>query len=139
VDCDTVRRLVVANVRNRLTVNTRGMQKFNMERFSLNKLNKVEETKWYRVKNSNRTAALENLDDEMDINRAWETIIDNIKISDEKNLDNYKLKSYTSWFNEGCSKLLDRRKQANLQMLHYPRQINWDTIVTCRPVAGQRP
>jgi hypothetical protein len=136
---DTVHRLVAANVRHKLTVSTRGTQKSDTERFSLNKLNKVEGTKWYRVKISNRTAALENLDDDMDINRAWETIRGNIKISAEENLGYYKLKQQTSWFDEGCSKLMDRRKQTNLQMLQDPSQINWDNTVACRPVAGQRP
>jgi hypothetical protein len=37
--------------------------------------------KHYRVKISKRFAALENVDDEVDINRAWENIRHNIKIS----------------------------------------------------------
>jgi hypothetical protein len=52
-----------------------------MERFNLNKLNKVEGKEQYRVEISNRLSALENLDTEVDINRAWETIRENIKIS----------------------------------------------------------
>jgi hypothetical protein len=43
------------------------MQKSDMERTNLIKLNKIEGTKRYRFKISNRTAALENLDDDMDI------------------------------------------------------------------------
>jgi hypothetical protein len=49
-------------------------QKFDMERFNLKKLNKAEGKEQYQVKISNRFIALENLDDDMDINRAWETI-----------------------------------------------------------------
>jgi hypothetical protein len=45
-----------------------------MERFSLKKLNEVVGKKQYCVEISNRFAALENLDAEVDINRAWETI-----------------------------------------------------------------
>jgi hypothetical protein len=52
-----------------------------MERFNLKKLNEVEGKELYRVKNSNRFAALENLDRDVDINRAWETIRENISIS----------------------------------------------------------
>jgi hypothetical protein len=52
-----------------------------MERFSLKKLNKVEGKEQYHVEISNRFAALENLDAEMDVNKAWETIRENIKIS----------------------------------------------------------
>jgi hypothetical protein len=47
-----------------------------MERFNLKKLNEVE-----GVKISNKFAALENVDAEVNINTAWETIKDNIKIS----------------------------------------------------------
>jgi hypothetical protein len=42
-------------------------------------LNEVEGKKHYRVEISNRTAALEDLDVEVDINSAWETIRENIK------------------------------------------------------------
>jgi hypothetical protein len=40
----------------------------------------------YRVEISNRFAALKNLDDDVDINRAWETIRENIKISAKASL-----------------------------------------------------
>jgi hypothetical protein len=42
-----------------------------MDRFNLKKLNEVEGKEQYRVEISNRFAALENLADEVDINRAW--------------------------------------------------------------------
>jgi hypothetical protein len=45
-----------------------------MERFSLKKLNEVEGKQQYHVEISNWFTALENLDTEVDINRAWETI-----------------------------------------------------------------
>jgi hypothetical protein len=41
-----------------------------MERFNLNKLNKVEGKEQYRVQISNRFTALENLDTEVDVNNA---------------------------------------------------------------------
>jgi hypothetical protein len=49
------------------------MQHFDMERFNLKKLDKVEGREQYRVEISNRFAALENLDDDVDINRSWES------------------------------------------------------------------
>jgi hypothetical protein len=52
-----------------------------MERFNLKKLSEVEGRERYRVEISNRFAALENLDTEGDVNTAWETIRENIKIS----------------------------------------------------------
>jgi hypothetical protein len=71
----------VAKVRERLAVNKQTMHRFHMERFNLNKLNEEEGKEQYRVEISNRFAALENLDTEVDINRALETIRGNIKIS----------------------------------------------------------
>jgi hypothetical protein len=50
------------------------MQKFDMERFSLKKLNEVEGKEQYQVEITNRFAALENNDDYVDINIAWETV-----------------------------------------------------------------
>jgi DNA-binding transcriptional regulator GbsR (MarR family) len=45
-----------------------------MERFKLKKLNEVEGKEHYRVEMSERFAALENLDSEVDVSKAWETI-----------------------------------------------------------------
>jgi hypothetical protein len=75
-----------------------------MERFSLNKLNEVEGKEQYRVEISNRFAALVNLDAEVDINRSWETIRENIKISAKESLGYYELKKHKPWFDEGCQK-----------------------------------
>jgi hypothetical protein len=44
---------------------------------------------------------LEILDAEVDINRAWETIMENIKIPAKESLDYYDLKKHKPWFNEG--------------------------------------
>jgi hypothetical protein len=52
-----------------------------MERFNLKKLNVVEGNEQFRVEVSNRFAALENLDTEVEINSACETIRENIQIS----------------------------------------------------------
>jgi hypothetical protein len=52
-----------------------------MEKFSLKKLNKVEGKEQYHVEISNRFPALENLDAEVDINRAWDTVRENMNIS----------------------------------------------------------
>jgi hypothetical protein len=53
---------------------------------------------------------LENSDTEVDVNRAWETIRENIKISAKEGLGYYELKKHKPWLDEGCSKLLDQRK-----------------------------
>jgi hypothetical protein len=104
-DYDTDNYLMVAKVRERLAVSKQTMHRVNMERFSLKKLNKVKGKEQYHVEISNRFATLENLDTEVDINRAWETIRENIKISAKESLGCYELKKHKPWFNEGCSKL----------------------------------
>jgi hypothetical protein len=38
------------------------------------------------------------------------------------------LNKHKSWFNEGCSKLLDQTKQAKLQWLQDPSKINGDNL-----------
>jgi hypothetical protein len=50
------------------------MHTAHVERFSLKKLNEVEDKEQYHVQISNRFSALENLDMQVDINRAWETV-----------------------------------------------------------------
>jgi hypothetical protein len=66
---------------------------------------------------------LENLDDEVDFNKAWETIRDNI---------NYELKKHKPWFDKGYSELLDKRKEAKLQWLQDPSEINGDDLNNIR-------
>jgi hypothetical protein len=52
-----------------------------MDRFNLNKLKEVEGNEQYCAEVSNRFAALEDLDTEVEINSVWETITKNTKIS----------------------------------------------------------
>jgi hypothetical protein len=67
---------------------------------------------------------LEHLDTEEDINRVSETIRENIRVSAKESLGYYELKKHKPWFHEGCSKLLDQRKQAKLQWLQDASKIN---------------
>jgi hypothetical protein len=69
---------------------------------------------------------LEDLDAEVEINSAWKTIRENIKISVKESLCDYDLKKHKPWFDEGRSKLLDQRKEAKLQWLQDPSEINGD-------------
>jgi hypothetical protein len=61
-------------------------QKFDLVRFYLKSLDDVEVKKKYQVEISNRFAALESLDENFDINSAWESIRENIKTSAKDNL-----------------------------------------------------
>jgi hypothetical protein len=90
-DCDTDHYLVVAKVRERLAVNKQRSHRFHMERFNLKKLNEVEGKEQFPVEFSNRFAAL---DAEVEINNAWETIRENIKISANESLRYYELRKH---------------------------------------------
>jgi hypothetical protein len=89
VDCDTDHYLVVAKFRERLTVNKQRPNRFHMERFNLKKLNEVEGKEQYRVEVSNRFAAFEDLEAEVEINSASETVRENIKMSAKESLGYY--------------------------------------------------
>jgi hypothetical protein len=98
---------VVAKFGERLAVNKQRSYRFNMERFNLKKLNKVEGKEKYHVEVSNRFAALEDLDGEVEINSAWEMIEENIKISAKGSIGYYAMKKHNTWFDERSSKLLN--------------------------------
>jgi hypothetical protein len=119
---------VEAKVREKLAVNKQRSQRFHMVRFNLKKLNEVEGKEQFRVEVSNRFAALGHLDTEVEINGAWETIRENIKISAKESLGYCELKKHKPWFDKGCSKLLDQRKEAKLQWLQDPSEINRDNL-----------
>jgi 50S ribosomal subunit-associated GTPase HflX len=67
-----------------------------MERFNHKKLNEIESKEKYCIEVSNRFAALENLDAEVDINSVWETIRENIKISAKERVGYFELKKHKS-------------------------------------------
>jgi hypothetical protein len=77
-DFNTDNYLVVERVREILTVSKQEAQKSVRERFNLRNLNELEVRKQYQITMLNRFAALENLSDGKDINRAWENIKENI-------------------------------------------------------------
>ena len=89
--CDTD-HLVVAKVRERLTVSKQAAQKLDGERFNLRKPNELEFRKQYQIEISKRFAALENLIGDEDINRAWKNIKENIKTSAKESLGLLELK-----------------------------------------------
>ena len=55
-----------------MAVSKQAAQRLDGERFNLRKLNELEVRKQYQIEITNRFAALENLSDDEDVNRAWE-------------------------------------------------------------------
>jgi hypothetical protein len=66
----------------------------------------------------------ENLDAEVNINRAWEAVGGNTTNSAEDSLGHYKLKNHKPWSKE----LIHKRKQAKLQWLPDPSEISENNL-----------
>jgi hypothetical protein len=116
----------------RLAVNIQRSHRFHMKRFNLNQLNEVEGKEQYRVEISNRFAALEDLDTEVEINSAWETIRENIKMSAKESLGHFELKKHKPWVQRSMLKIIKSMKQAKLQWLQDPSEINGDNLNNVR-------
>jgi hypothetical protein len=97
---DSDHYLVVAKVRERLAVSKRMVKKMDMERLNLKQLNKKEVKEQYQVTIKNKFAAQENVDDGGDINRVWETIRENMKVSVKESISLCESKSHKPWFDE---------------------------------------
>jgi hypothetical protein len=54
------------------------------------------------------------------------------QFSAKEGLDCYKLKKHKPWLDEGCSELLDQKKQAKLQWLQDPSDTNGDNLNNIR-------
>jgi hypothetical protein len=93
-DCDSDHYLVVAKVREKLAVSKRMVKKMDMERFNLKNLNEEEVKEQYQFTIKNKCVGLENLDDNGDINIAWHTIRENIKISAIQGIGESKYQKY---------------------------------------------
>ena len=68
-DCDTDHYLVSAKVREKLAVGKQAAQRSCRQRFNLRKLNELEVRKQYQIESTNRFAALENSNENEDVNR----------------------------------------------------------------------
>jgi hypothetical protein len=100
----------------------------HMENLNLKKISEVEGKVQYPVEISNRFSVFENLDAEENINRAWETFEKISKLQPK----------HKPWFEEGCSELLDQRKQAKLQWLQDRNLINGDNLSNIRRETSRR-
>ena len=77
-------------------------QRFNRQRFNLRKLNELEVGKEYQIEFTNKFVALENLNDNEDVNRTWDNIEGFIQSSTEECLGLHELKQHKTWFDEEC-------------------------------------
>jgi hypothetical protein len=75
---------------------------------------------------------LENSEDNGDINRGWNAIRENIKISAKECIGHCEAKRHKPWCDKECSKLVDRRKQAKQHWLQGPSVVNEDNLSNVR-------
>jgi hypothetical protein len=116
------RYLVVADITKSLSVNKKAAQKFDVERFSLNNLSwKLRNRIRLNSEKGLQLWELKNLSE--DINRVWETIQNNVKISAKWSLGRYEEKQQKPWYDEKCSQFLDQRKQAKMQWLQNQTEV----------------
>ena len=71
-------------------------------RFNLRKLNDLKVRKQYQIEITNRFAALQNVSEDEDINRGWESIKENIKTSATESLGMHEMKQHKPWIHEEC-------------------------------------
>jgi hypothetical protein len=129
--------LVRAKARERLAASKRAAQKIDTERFNLKKLNEGDVKEQYQITIRKKFEVLENLEDSGDINRTWENIRENIKISAQESLGCCESRHRKPWLDEECSQLVDRRKQAELQGLQDTSEANEDNLIDVRREASR--
>jgi hypothetical protein len=101
------------------------------KRSNLKKLKEGDVKERYQVTIRKFYAAPENLEDNGNINRAWDNIRKNIKFW-QKSVGFCESKHRKEWFDEECSKLIDRSKQAKLQWSQAPSKVNEDNPINLR-------
>jgi len=111
-----------------MSSNKQAEQRFHRQRFNPRKLNELEVRKQYQTEIKNRFAALKNLSDEEDINRASENKEENTKTSAKESPGLQELKQHKPWFDEECLGFLDQTKQAKMQWIDDPSQSNVDNL-----------
>ena len=81
-----------------------------------------------RLQTGLQLAALENSDDDEDVNRTLENIKENIQTSAKESLGLHEFKQNKPWFDEECLGFLDQGKRAKMQWIQDPSQSNVDNL-----------
>jgi hypothetical protein len=98
-----------------LAVSKQEAQKFDVKRYNVKKLNKLEVRKEYEIKIEERFEAVENVNHSEYINRAWENIKENVKTQAKNSPDLHEMKQHKPLLDEERLRFLDQRKQAKMQ------------------------
>jgi hypothetical protein len=123
--------LMVPQIRERPAVNKHTSHRFRMEMFNHRKLNESEGKEKYCVEVWNSFAALEDLDAEVEINTAWETIWKHIEISYQLDVCYYEPKRHKPLFHGDAQSIIRSKETSQIaKWLQDPREINgiiWTT------------
>ncbi|KAJ4437757.1 hypothetical protein ANN_13695 [Periplaneta americana] len=82
-------------------------------------------------------ATSDEAEERLDVNSVWENIRDNIKYAAEQSIGCHETKKKKPWFDEDCSIVVDRRKQAKLKFLQDPIKENRDNYFNERREASR--
>jgi len=91
----------------------------------------LEVRKQWQIKISNRLAALEDLNDSEDINRAWDNIKERITILDKESLGLCELKQHKPWCDEKKLRSVYQRSRLNT-VVQFSGQSNVDNLNNVR-------
>ena len=107
MDCDNDHYLIIAKLRERLSVAKRVDQIVDKDRFDVTKLKDEEIKLVYQVQISNRFDALRTSENagEVDINDTWENIRNNIKVATGESIGYYQVKKKKPWFDDESSNI----------------------------------
>ena len=101
-DCDTDHYLVIAKFKKRLAVGKQAAQRVERQRLNFRKLNEPEVTEQNQAEIKKKFAALQNWNDDEDINRNWENIKENMQTSVKESLGLDEFKQNKPWFDAEC-------------------------------------
>jgi len=113
-------------------VGKQAAQRFDKQRFNLRKLNEPEVRERYQIELTNRFVALENVNDDEDVNRTWENNKENIQTSAEEILGLHEVKQNKPWFDEEWLGFLEQSRRAKMQWMQDPSQSNVDILNNVR-------
>jgi type I restriction-modification system DNA methylase subunit len=85
---------VIAKIREILAVSKQAAHSYDRQIFNMRKPNDLEVRKQYQIEITNRFVALENLNDDEDVNTTWENIKENIQTSAKEILGLRELKQH---------------------------------------------
>jgi len=113
-------------------VGKQAAQRFDRQRFNSRKLNEPEVREQYQIEITNSFAALENLNNDEDVNRTWENVKENIQNPAKESLGLHELKQNKPWFDEECLGFFNQRKRAKIQWIQDASQSNEDILNNVR-------